>query len=34
MLKALKLETVFSCRLQGKRVKKTKDMIKELIDND
>ena len=26
--------TVFSCRLQGKRAKKTKDMIKELIDND
>ena len=26
--------TVFSCRLQGKRAKKTKDMIKELIKDD
>ncbi|MGO1041638.1 IS607 family transposase [Clostridioides difficile] len=26
--------TVFSCRLQGKRAKKTKDMIKELVKND
>lgn len=27
-------ETVFSCRLQGKRAKKTKDIIKELVKND
>ena len=26
--------TVFSCRLQGKRAKKTKDMIKELLNYD
>ena len=26
--------TVFSCRLQGKRAKKTKDMIKELLNDD
>jgi putative resolvase len=26
--------TVFSCRLQGKRAKKTKDMIKELLNNN
>ena len=26
--------TVFSCRLQGKRAKKTKDMIKELLNED
>lgn len=30
----IQIITVFSCRLQGKRAKKTKDMIKELIDND
>lgn len=26
--------TVFSCRLQGKKAKKTKEMIKELVKND
>lgn len=26
--------TVFSCRLQGKRAKKTRDMIKELVKDD
>lgn len=26
--------TVFSCKLQGKRAKRTKQMIKELIEDD
>ena len=30
----IQIITVFSCRLQGKRAKKTKDMIKELLYND
>ena len=30
----IQIITVFSCRLQGKRAKKTKDMIKELKKND
>lgn len=30
----IQIITVFSCRLQGKRAKKTKAMIKELTDND
>lgn len=30
----IQIITVFSCRLQGKRAKKTKAMIKELVDND
>lgn len=30
----IQIITVFSCGLQGKRANKTKDMIKELIDND
>lgn len=30
----IQIITVFSCRLQGKRAKKTKAMIKELVKND
>ena len=30
----IQIVTVFSCRLQGKRAKKTKDMIKELLNDD
>lgn len=30
----IQIITVFSCRLQGKRAKKTKAMIKELVEND
>ncbi|MGL5245839.1 MAG: IS607 family transposase [Sarcina sp.] len=30
----IQIITVFSCRLQGKRAKKTKEMIKELVEND
>lgn len=30
----IQIVTVFSCRLQGKRVKKTKQLIKELKNDD
>ena len=30
----IKIVTVFSCRLQGKRANKAKKMIKELIEDD
>ena len=30
----IQIVTVFSCRLQGKRVNKAKKMIKELIEDD
>ena len=30
----IKIVTVFSCRLQGKRANKTKKMIKELLEDD
>jgi len=30
----IQIVTVFSCRLQGKRVSKAKKMIKELLEND
>lgn len=30
----IQIITVFSCRLQGKRAKKTRAMIKELVEND
>lgn len=29
-----KQKKVFSCKLQGKRAKKTKEMIKELVKDD
>ena len=30
----IQIDTVFSCRLQGKRANKAKKMIKELIEDD
>ena len=30
----VQIMTVFSCKLQGKRAKKTKEMIRELIKDD
>jgi putative resolvase len=30
----IQIVTVFSCRLQGKRANKAKEMIKELLEND
>ena len=30
----VQIMTVFSCRLQGKKAKKTKEMIKELVKDD